>query len=209
MRRSIRGRALLVGACMLAGATAWAQQPHSGASPAIVSTDLAVTYAPERAELEPGNCGCSWLQGGSADAAVTFRRGLGIAASLTGDHASNFAPGVDVNKIAFMAGPRYTYTARAGHAATTDVRHLQLYGQGLFGGVHAFNGVFPASSGTTSSAGSFALQVGGGMNLFFSKSFGVRLLEMDYVRTALPNSASNTQNDLRLACGVLWHIGRH
>jgi hypothetical protein len=89
------------------------------------------------------------------------------------------------------------------------VRHLQLYGQGLFGGVHAFNGVFPASSGTTSSAGSFALQVGGGMNLFFSKSFGVRLLEMDYVRTALPNSASNTQNDLRLACGVLWHIGRH
>ena len=209
MRRSIRGRVLLVGACMLAGATAWAQQRYSGSSPAIVSTDLAVTYATERAELAPGNCGCSWLQGGGADAAVTFRRGLGIAASLTGDHASNFAPGVDVNKIAFMAGPRYTYTAWAGHAATTDVRRLQLYGQGLFGGVHAFNGVFPASSGTTSSAGSFALQVGGGMNLFFSKSFGVRLLEVDYVRTTLPNSASNTQNDLRLACGVLWHIGRH
>jgi hypothetical protein len=208
MRRSIRGTVLLVGACMLAGATAWAQQPYSGASPAMVSTDLAVTYATERAELAPGNCGCSWLQGGSADAAVTFRRGLGIAASLTGDHASNFAPGVDVNKIAFMAGPRYTYTAWTGHA-TTDVRRLQLYGQGLFGGVHAFNGVFPASSGTTSSAGSFALQVGGGVNLFFSKSFGVRLLEVDYVRTALPNSASNTQNDLRLACGVLWHIGRH
>jgi hypothetical protein len=46
------------------------------------------------------------------------------------------------------------------------------------------------------------------MNLFFSKSFGVRLLEMDYIRTALPNSASNTQNDLRLTFGVLWHIGR-
>jgi hypothetical protein len=127
---------------MLAGATAWAQLPYSGASPAIVSTDLAVTYATERAELAPGNCGCSWLQGGSADVAVTFRSGLGIAASVTGDHASNFAPGVDVNKVAFMAGPRYTYTAWTGHAATTDVRRMQLYGQGLFGGVRAFNGIF-------------------------------------------------------------------
>lgn len=209
MRRSIRGRVLLVGACMLAGAAAWAQQPYSGASPAIVSTDLAVTYATERAELATGNCGCFWLRGGSADAAVTFRRGLGIAASLTGDHASNFAPGVDVNKIAFMAGPRYTYTAWAGQAATTDVHRLQLYGQGLFGGVHAFNGVFPASSGTTSSAGSFAMQAGGGFNVFLSNRFGVRLLEVDYVKTTLPNSASNTQNDLRLAFGMTWHIGRH
>ena len=209
MRRSIRGRALLVSACMLAGATAWAQQPYPGASPAIVSTDLAVTYAAERAELAPGNCGCSWLQGGSADASVTFRSGLGIVASVTGDHASNFAPGVDVNKVAFMAGPRYTYTAWTGQAATTDVRRMQLYGQVLFGGVHAFNGVFPATAGTTSSATSFALQAGAGLNLFFSKNFGVRLLEVDYVRTALPNSASNTQNDLRLACGLLWHIGRH
>ena len=45
------------------------------------------------------------------------------------------------------------------------------------------------------------------MSLFFSKSWGVRLLEADYVRTSLPNNASNTQNDLRLAFGVIWHIG--
>jgi hypothetical protein len=58
------------------------------------------------------------------------------------------------------------------------------------------------------SAGSFALEAGGGLNLLFSKSLGVRLLEADYVRTSLPNNASNTQNDLRLAVGMTWHFGR-
>lgn len=46
------------------------------------------------------------------------------------------------------------------------------------------------------------------MNLLLSKSLGVRLFEADYVRSSLPNDASNTQNDLRLAAGVTWHIGR-
>jgi hypothetical protein len=31
--------------------------------------------------------------------------------------------------------------------------------------------------------------------------------ELDYLRSNFPNSANNTQNDLRLAIGLVYHIG--
>jgi hypothetical protein len=108
----------------------------------------------------------------------------------------------------FMAGPRYTYVARAGHAPAAD-RKVQLFGQGLFGGVHAFDAVFPSNSSVKSNALSFALQAGGGLNLMLTKSIGIRLVEAEFVRTTLPNGGSNVQNDLRLAAGTTWHIGKH
>jgi hypothetical protein len=172
-----------------------------------LSTDLAFTYTAERGEQAPGNCGCFWLQGVGVDAGLNFWKGLAIAASFNSGHASNIAPGVNLSKVQFAAGPRYTYTAWTGRGAEIN-RRLQLFGQGLFGGAHAFNGTFPGSGGTATSASSFDLEAGGGLNFFFSKALGVRLLEADYVRTSLPNNATNAQNDVRLAFGIAWHIGR-
>jgi len=206
MRRPICGRMLLVGACILGGTTAWGQQTGKPAIPAPVSADLAITYAPERAQSVPGQC-CFWMQGGGGDAAATFWKGFGIAASLTGEHISNYLPDMAVHRIAYLAGPRYTYTAWTSHAGSAaGSRFIQVFGQGLFGGAHGFDGVYPSGSGTTSSASSFALQIGGGINLFFTRNLGVRLLELDYVRTALPNNAANAQEDLRLAFGVAYHF---
>ena len=201
MRISIPGKALLVSACIMVGAASWAQQIQKPAPPAKVSTDLAVTFATERSQVVPDVC-CFWFKGGGVDGAVTFWKGLGIAASLTGDHASNVTPSVDVNKFSFLAGPRYTSTAWTG---ARDHR-LQIYGQGLFGVSHGFNGLYPATGGATSSANAFALQAGGGLNLYLSRHWGVRLLEADYVRTAFPNAADDVQNDLRLAFGVTYHF---
>jgi hypothetical protein len=191
----------------LAGAAGWAQQSQKPVQKGVVSTDLAVTFATERSQVVPGQC-CFWLKGGGADAAVTFWKGFGIAASLTGDTASNVSPGVDVKKITYLAGPRYTWTAWRGHAATADNRRLRVYGQGLFGWTHGFDGLYPASPAPTTNAGSLAIQAGGGLNLYLTRNFGVRLLEADYVRTALPNGAANIQNDMRLSFGVTWHIGK-
>lgn len=205
MRSSIRGKALLAGVCILAGSAGWAQQSQKPvAPPPAVSTDLAVTFAVEHSQVVPGQSSF-WFKGGGADAAVTFWKGWGVATSLTGDTASNINPGVDANKVSFLAGPRYTYTAWKGHASATDNRRLQLFGQGLFGEAHGFSGLYPATGGATTSANSFAVQTGGGLNLYLTKSFGIRLLEADYVRTALPNGAADTQNDARLAFGVTWH----
>jgi hypothetical protein len=192
---------------MLADLAAGAQHNNTLAKLTPVSADVAITYDAERAKVAPGSCGCFWYEGGGADVAINFAKGIGIAAALTGDHASNYAPGLDISKIAFMAGPRYTYTFLKHHADGAVPRpRLQLFGEALFGGVHAFNSTFPSSSGVTASAGSFALQTGAGVNLSLSRGFSVRLLEADYVRTELPNSLADTQNDLRLGFGISYHV---
>ena len=74
MRISIRSMVLLVGACLLAGSVLWAQQSQKPARP--VSTDLAFTFAYERAQIAPSVC-CFWLKGAGADAANR----LGLACS--------------------------------------------------------------------------------------------------------------------------------
>jgi hypothetical protein len=76
-------------------------------------------------------------------------------------------------------------------------------------GVHGFDGKFPAGSGTTATANSFAYQLGGGYDLALVRGFGLRVVEVDYFHSALPNNGSGTQNDIRLAFGVSYHIGRH
>jgi hypothetical protein len=204
MKTSIRSSMFVAVACLLAAVIGWAQQAPSAPKQSSVSTDLGVTYDAERAQIAPGNCGCFWLQGGGVDGAVTFWKGFGIAATFTGDHASNVAPGVDINKISFMAGPRYTYTA---WGAAGEKPRFQIYGQGLFGGVHAFDGVFPATSGTVPTADSLAIQAGGGFNVFLTPHIGVRVVEASYVRTELPNNGNDTQNDLRLGAGLVYHFG--
>lgn len=207
MRRSIRGKVLLVGACILAAATAWSQTDPRPVQQAPVAIDLGATYAPERAQRVHGSRGF-WMQGTGLDAAVTIRRGLGIAAGINGERISSYEPGMDVNKIAYLAGPRYTYVVRMSHFDLADRPRLNIFGQGLFGGVHAFDGVFPTASGTMPAASSFALQAGGGLDLLFTRGVGVRLVEADYARTTLPNNAANIQDDLRLAFGITYHMPR-
>jgi len=207
LRISIRGKVLLVGACMLVGAAGWAQQSQMMVQTNTVSTDLAVTFAAESSQASLGQ-GSFWFMGGGADAAVTFKSGFGIAVSMTGDHISSIAPGVDANKLTYLAGPRYTWTAWKGHTSAAHNRRLQIFGQGLFGLTYGFNGLYPAIPVPTSSANSLAMQAGGGFNYYLNKNFGLRLLEADYVRTALPNGATNIQNDLRLSAGVTWHFCR-
>ena len=201
MRTSICGKVLFAG--LLATASFGHAQSEPGRAPA--SIDLAITYSTEHAQLSPGTCGCFWLQGGAADAAFTLWKGFGIAAGVTGELVSNYAPGVDFSKVSYMGGPRYTYTVWKGAPASRQRPRLQIFGDGLFGAVHALSGAFPTATGINTTANSFALQTGGGLNLFFSMSLSVRLLEVDYVRTQLPNGYAGTQNDLRLAFGVSYH----
>jgi hypothetical protein len=201
MRTSICGKVLFAG--LLATASFGHAQSEPGRAPA--SIDLAITYSTEHAQLSPGTCGCFWLQGGAADAAFTLWKGFGIAAGVTGELVSNYAPGVDFSKVSYMGGPRYTYTVWKGAPASRQRPRLQIFGDGLFGAVHALSGAFPTATGINTTANSFALQTGGGLNLFFSRSLSVRLLEVDYVRTQLPNGYAGTQNDLRLAFGVSYH----
>jgi hypothetical protein len=204
----------MLGSISIAVATAscWSQQTTAPAKtlPAPHSIDVGVTYSAERTHLVP-NSDAFWLQGGGVDGSYNLWNGFGAVANFTGDHISNYVPGFDVNKLAYLGGPRYTFTTGLGktnleHYVGANKFHYQIFAQGLFGGVHAFNGFFPAPGGSLSSANSFGMQLGGGVNLLLTKHYGIRLFEADYVRTDLPNNAANTQNDMRLSAGVTYHI---
>jgi hypothetical protein len=198
MRTAFLAIVLLMGAFNL-NLMAQTQPSAPVGNTAVKGVDLAIVYAPERAKTANTGCDCFWFQGAAADAAFTFYRGLGIAANLTGQHASNLAGAGSVGKIAYLAGPRYTFSIRHGS---------RLFGEALFGGVHGFDGSFPIASGTKTTANSFAYQLGGGFDLALARGFGLRLVELDYFHSSLPNNGSGTQNDIRLAFGVSYHMGR-
>jgi hypothetical protein len=166
------------------------------------SVDFSVMWSSEHAKIANTGCQCFWLQGGSADGVVNLYRGLGVAAEVNGGMASNIAPGVGLSKITFAAGPRYTWNL----AKIARRFPLQIFGQGLFGDAYAFNSVFPVASGTETSANSFSMQFGGGANLGLWRGIGVRLIEVQYVRTSFPNNFSNSQNDVRLSAGITWRM---
>lgn len=202
MRKAFLASAILVGVLTAGGPRAGAQEPqHRAPRFQWSSTDLAITYATEQTNVTPGT-GKFWLQGGGADAAVTFSRGIGVAMSVTGGYASNFAPGVSLAEVAVLVGPRYTLRVPALHKS-------RVFVEALAGGVRGFNGVFPEPTGLATQATSFAMQVGGGWDIGISKHLAIRAIEADYVRTYLPNNGTNTQDHLRLAFGVTYHIQRH
>jgi hypothetical protein len=166
--------------------------------------DLGLTYLFERAKMADLSCGCFWLKGGAVDAAVTLYRGLGAAAVVSGQHASNLANGVSVGTIDYAVGPRYTM-------AVPDFAKVRsrLYAQALFGGAHGFDGIFPGSNGVSSQANSTAFLLGGGLDIAASHGFSVRAIEVSFHRTNLPNSQRDSQDDLRLSFGISYRPRSH
>jgi len=158
---------------------------------------IAVTYNLERAKTAASGAGF-WLQGAGADVSVPVYRRFSLVGSLSGGHASNIQPGVDLNKLSYVAGPRYT----------CEISHVSIFGQGLFGGAHGFDSVFPSPGAAKPSANSFAMQLGGGLDIFGKNGLGVRAVELDYVRTGFPNNGTNSQNDFRLGFGISYQFKR-
>ena len=64
---------------------------------------------------------------------------------------------------------------------------------------------FPGPSGTTTTAGSVAVQAGGD-NLHLTHSISLRMLEADFITTHLPNAANSRQYDVRFSDGVVFHF---
>lgn len=181
---------LLLGAIMTATGSVAAQtaKPQS-------HTDLAFTWDGTHSDIAGG--GSFWMQGAGLQVHERFWRGLGVVADIAGTHAGNIgSTGVGLDLLTVTFGPRYTWPRGK----------LSLYGQGLVGQAFGFHSLFPSPRGVNSSDDSLATLAGGGVNVAVSPRVAVRLLEADWLRTQLPNSSSNTQNDLRLSAGVVFRF---
>lgn len=171
-------------------ATVSSAQPAS--APHKPALELAFTYTATSSNQIGG--AHFWMQGGAAQIYGRFYGGWGVVADVADAHIANInSTGVGLDMVTATFGPRYTWS----HA------RFSVYGQGLAGEAIGFNSVFPNSTGAMNTANSLAVKAGGGVDMNLSPHFALRLVEADYLRTQLPNSAYNAQNNLTLGAGVV------
>ena len=187
----------LLGAAVLAPLAASAQ--HSG--------DFALTYTQEKAKFSGNYCQCFTMRGATADFAYSFWHGIGVSTSGQGLAVSNLNGNIDIHQITFMVGPRYTYNVGR-IDPVVDTRRGGIFIDGKVGYTFATAGLYPVNGTLTDHASGLTYQVGGGINLNLYHRFELRLIEVDAVRTQLPNGANNQQDSLRMAAGVNVHLGR-
>ncbi|WP_260705972.1 OmpA family protein [Edaphobacter flagellatus] len=164
--------------------------------------DLALGYSYIGANAPPGQSGYFGLNGGFASGSYRITHLFTIAGEFTGGHANNIsALGQDLTLFTFMGGPRVAFTGR----------RLVPFAQVLFGGAHATDSYFPSSSaaGYTTSASSWALSAGGGVDYHLTHRLAVRALEAQYMRTALPNGSSDSQNYFSIGAGIVFKFGTY
>ena len=189
--------ALVISTTTVCG-TASAQAASGYKAPAI---DVAITYQTLRSDRVSG--GSSFFQqGGAAELHSRLVGGLGVVASVTGEHAGISATGVaPVSFVSTVFGPWYTFAPRS---------RASLFLEAMVGEINAFQSSFPAAIGSSTpqpSAKAIAVLSGGGIDFNLSRHIAIRAVQVDWLHTQLPNGGGNTQNNLRLGSGIVVRFG--
>jgi hypothetical protein len=196
---------LLLAAPLLLTVGLRAQAVATGSTPGHQEVDLAVTYTAQHSNLVSNPT--FWQQGGSVELSAQAYHGFGIAANIAGTNVGDAAnSGTGLTMVTATFGPRYTwYRPASAHGK----RSLAIFGQGLIGEAHGFNSYFPTAAGSLTDYNSFALQVGGGVDIGLSRHFAVRAFQADWLRTQFPNSTTNIQNTFRISAGIVLRFPQH
>jgi hypothetical protein len=176
--------------------------PQSAAAQTRDNTALEVTLAwsGDRTNAPPGGCACFWMQGGKAEASANFGHRFSIVSEIAGEHANNINSAHEsLGLVTYLFGPRYTWRLHG---------RFVPFAQFLIGGVHGFDALFPNTDGSTVTPDAFAFEAGGGLDVNASRHLAIRVLQVDYLQTQLPNDANNEQNHLRLSGGIVIRIPR-
>lgn len=175
----------------------------SAARSQVIPGSVNVRYSQQVSNTPPGGgCGCFTLEGAAADADWGHTgpgAGLSLAADVGVEHTGSVgsAP-YGLTLTTLTAGPRFWLPGD----------RLRIFGQVLLGFAHGSNSEFPENNTLVPSANSFALDLGGGADRSINHRFSVRLLQLDYLRTSLPNTSSNWQNNLRIGIGLTLHFSQ-
>jgi len=176
----------LLGFSLLFASVASAQDPPKA--------DLFVGYTYVHQTYDP-TVGSFNLNGGMAQIAAYPVSWLGLVGEFGG-----YVPGAGASggEISYLFGPRLAF------------RHgpLQPYVQGLIGGDH-ITSTLQAALGSNN-ANSFAMAIGGGVDLKAGKHFAIRLGQADYFLTRLQNPVPSTsafnQNNFRFSTGLVFRF---
>jgi hypothetical protein len=159
--------------------------------------DLAILYTAERSNLVTNPI--FWREGGAFTVSAELYHGFGVGLDVDGSRSSDInGSGVNLTSITTTIGPRYEWSRRSGK--------ISIFGEGLFGNSHGADSVFPSVHGAKTDYDSFALQVGGGLDLRLGHRLSIRPIQADWVRTEFPNATTGVQNSLRLGAGIVLRL---
>lgn len=166
----------------------------------IPRVNVAVGYTFVRGNAPPAVSNTFGTNGGFVSAGVALRPWLTAVGEVTGSHANHIGPlGQDLTLMTYTAGPRITM-----HYA-----RVTPFAQATAGVGHASDSYFPRSSTYSTTATSFAYTLGGGVDVKLSRRLDLRPVELQYLHTAFPNGANDSQNHLVYSAGIVMKFGGH
>jgi opacity protein-like surface antigen len=154
--------------------------------------------------------------GWDLSAAINLARSFGVVADFSNHYGSQsnvFAPiGSRGKGFAYLFGPQYSYRAAP---------RLTPFAHALFGGIRASR-VYPNSFAGTGGLGlcgslsciqpvtSFAMALGGGLDVKATDRVWLRVGQVEYFRANLTNAngTSAAQNDVRISTGIVFRFGK-
>lgn len=171
--------------------------------------EVSLAYSTTEANAGPGQCGCFFTNGASAEGNFRTFRGYTVVGDVTYAHIGGIHnTGQPFSLLMATGGMRLNF--RFGHQRSDgwDTYYkVKPFAQALVGYAHGFDSAFPQSSGfIASSANSFALLAGIGLDVKYRRHLSFRAIQADYGYTRLPNLAGNDQNLLRISSGITIHF---
>lgn len=158
---------------------------------------IGIRFAATEANAPPGTCGCFFLVGGAADAAFRVLPRVSVALEVGGNTVSHVAGTTrGLSTITLLAGPRYTL----------PLRRFAVSGQALFGAARGFDADFSNGTRTADTATSFGMALGGFAEFGVTRSINLRVAQIDFVQTNLPNGLDNRQRNIRVGAGITFRV---
>jgi peptidoglycan-associated lipoprotein len=172
----------------------------------VAPVEVAFGYSYVRANAPPGGCGCFSMNGLNGSLATLLGHNVSVVGEVGGYFRNNVdGSGRSLRVETFLFGPRYSFAH--GNKFTP-------YVQGLFGGtvgsgtLYGVTATTATSSATTSATtGGFSMSAGGGLDWNVRGRLSIRLFQVDYLMTRLPNYINNYQNNIRISAGVVVRLG--
>lgn len=171
--------------------------PMPGQSNSTHDLPVNFRFAATKANAPPGSCGCFFLVGGAADAAFAVLPRVAVAVEVGGNTVDRVAGTTrGLSTLTLLAGPRYT----------VPFRRVSVSAQALFGAARGFDADFTNGTRRADTATAFGMALGGFAEYALSRAWSVRLAQVDYVQTNLPNGVDNRQRNIRFGAGVTFRV---
>ncbi len=158
--------------------------------------ELGLRVTVTKANLSPGACGCFWLTGGAGDIAIPLWHAIRGVVEVAGNTTARVPDTTrGLSTITLLAGPQYSLSLPHRQAVSISA---------LGGAVRGFDAEFRRGPVRQDTATAYAFALGGAYAVPLFRHTQLRVIDLQYLRTALPNGSDDRQSGLRIGAGLVF-----